>query len=230
MASTPTSAPTKESPRIKSDVPRSQFVSRDLPFIRNALIVWVLTLITSATLVTFSTLGQDQWQTEKNQATATSSALREQYSQLQNEKQEVHEYQARFTTLQNSHLIGEERRLDWIERIRQIFDQRKLPPLIYEVNPQQVFVLDPSVAVGDFELRGTKVTLHMGLLHELDLFNFLEDLNLAGLYSTQSCAIHASNKAQANALSPKLDAECTLYWITLGKPASLEQLSEANSP
>jgi hypothetical protein len=230
MANAPASPPTKESPQIRSDNARPQFVKKDLPFIRNALIVWALTLTTSATLVTLSTIGQDQWQTEKTQAAATSSALRDQYLQLQNEKREIQEYQARFTKLQNGHLIGEERRLDWIERIRQIYDQRKLPPLIYEVAPQQVFILDPSIPVGDFELRGTKVTLHMGLLHELDLFNFLEDLNSAGIYSTQSCAIHASDKAQTNALSPKFDAECTLYWITLGKPASLEQLTEANTP
>jgi len=230
MATAPASPPTKESPRSKSNTAWSQFAKKDLPFIRNALIVWALTLATSVTLVTFSTIGQDQWQNEKTQAAATSSALQDQYLQLQNEKQEIQEYQARFTKLQNSHWIGEERRLDWIERIRQIYDQRKLPPLIYEVTPQQVFVLDPSIPAGDFELRGTKVTLHMGLLHELDLFNFLEDLNSAGIYSTQSCSIHTSDKAQTNALSPKLDAECTLYWITLGKTASLEQLSEANTP
>jgi hypothetical protein len=230
MANAPAASPAKESPRTKSDNPRSQFVKKDLPFIRNALIVWALTLITSATLVTLRTIVQDQWQTEKTQAAATSSALQDQYLQLLNETQEIQEYQARFTKLQNSHLIGEERRLDWIERIRQIYERRKLPPLIYAVAPQQTFVLDSSIPVGDFELRGTKVTLHMGLLHELDLFNFLEDLNSVGIYSTQSCAIHASDKAQTNPLSPKLDAECTLYWITLGKPASLEQLSEAHTP
>ena len=195
------------------------FLKNDLPFFRNALIVFAVSVALSMALVTITETVLTRRSTEKNQLEAQRDSLRDQRIQLDAEKQGIREFEPLFKQLQARRLIGEEKRLDWVEAIQTIQARRKLPPLTYEIAEQQPFVVDPSVPLGDFELRGSKMRLHMQLLHEMDLFNFLDDLARIAQYAVQSCAVGVSDSPQPGPLSPHYEADCTLIWITLGERA-----------
>ena len=116
--------------------------------------------------------------------------------------------------------VGEEKRLDVIEHVRHIQESRKLLPITYEISPQQTFQLDPSIQTGDLELRGSKLVVRMGLLHEIDLITFLDDLSGKVIFRPQTCSIKAGESAKVSPLSAQLQGECTLHWITMGRRAA----------
>ncbi|MES2117408.1 MAG: hypothetical protein V4578_19765 [Pseudomonadota bacterium] len=139
------------------------------------------------------------------------------YAYADNEKRDIRAFQPQFTALRARGLVGEENRLAWLDAIRHIQEERGLLPISYDIAPQQPVAPDPAVATGDYQLRASRVTVRMDMLHELDLFNFLEDLRARGYFAVQDCGLKRLNNAagQTDAPTPTVSAECTLNWLTL---------------
>ena len=136
------------------------------------------------------------------------------------EEQELRATAARFQQLAQRGIIGEERRIDWIEQIRRIREARKLFDLQYEIAPQQP--LDAATTGSAYPFMASPMRLTMQLLHEEDLLGFLDDLTAqAPAYlRTRRCAVDrlpppATPPVEA---TPQLRAECELDWITIRKP------------
>jgi hypothetical protein len=55
----------------------------------------------------------------------------------------------------------------------------------------------------------------------MDLLNFLDDLKRRGFFTVQNCAVkrNAMTAEAAQAQASGLIADCTLLWLSLGKPA-----------
>jgi hypothetical protein len=194
---------------------------REISQVRGALVTFVGTL-GIATATVFATFWHmDAARTEETSAMTERDAARSRMVHAETEKSEIRLYQPQFLELRRKGLIGEERRLNWVEAIRQIQEQRRLLPLNYEIEPQQPYRLEIQMSTGDYQLRGSRMALHMDLLHELDLFNFLADLRQAGSFTVQDCSIKRSTSAGTTPLSPNLSADCTLDWVTLVPHAPL---------
>lgn len=128
-------------------------------------------------------------------------------------------------SLQSQGLYGEEKRLEWIERLRGM--ERRWPglKLQYTIEAQAVqpadkpgaagpAVLFPPAAAGgarrSIELFATRMRLTMTLVHEEDMLRVLDDLAGAGLgrVSVERCEMNRANGAA-------IKAECSLTWNTL---------------
>lgn len=134
------------------------------------------------------------------------------------ELQDIRTYQPRFNQLVAAGMVGAENRLAWIEAIRYSQATRGIPSVTYEIEPQQMVGIAVPLTLGDYRLRASRMTLRTALLHEMDLFYLLDDLREAGLYTVRDCIIkRASIPAQAG-LVPRMSADCTLAWISLGPP------------
>ena len=74
--------------------------------------------------------------------------------------------------------------------------------------------------MGQYQLRGSRMQLHLDLLHELDLLNLLDDLRQAGYFAVQECTLkrNGAGGPPAGATSA-LSADCSLLWLTLGSVA-----------
>ena len=194
---------------------------REISQVRGALVTFVGTL-GIATATVFATFWHmDAARMAENSAIAERDAARSRMVHAETEKSEIRVYQPQFLELRRKGLIGDERRLNWVEAIRQIQEQRRLLPLNYEIEPQQPYRLEIQMSTGDYQLRGSRMALHMDLLHELDLFNFLADLRQAGSFTVQDCSIKRATSAGTTPLSPNLSADCTLDWVTLVPQAPL---------
>ncbi len=202
---------------IKPDPAKAQttFFKDEFPVIRRALISFLLCVVLGAAAIGLSMYVRDQWQTNLNQAQSQRNAMRQKVSEAETEQRDIADFQAKFERLRGRGLIGEERRLDWVEAIGRIHEKRRLLTLSYDFSGQKVFTVDPTVSMGDIELRGTKMTLHMELLHELDLLRFLADLNGTSLQVVQKCKLARPAGQQTAPLAPRLSADCTLYWVTM---------------
>lgn len=202
----------------KSASAERSFVKDDFPLIRKAFIVLIASLLLSAALVGAGRTIQLKQQDDMTQAQVQRNDASNKRRQAENDKQEIQDYQPRFVTLRERGFVGEERRLDWIEHIQHIRESRKLLPITYEISARQVFQVGPEVTLGNLELRGSKMKLQMGLLHEGDLLNFLDDLKDKGFYTVQECKVKRAGAEPESAHLP-LAAECVIYWLTLGERA-----------
>lgn len=195
------------------------FYQKDFPYIRRAAITLAACLAFSASLVGASVYLLKLQQNAKANAHTQNAQAREKYARAETDKHEITDAQPRYLQLVTRGFVGEERRLNWIERIKAIQKTRKLLPITYEIFPQQVFQIEDTTITGELELRGSRMVLTMDLLHELDLLNFLDELKAGEYYVPTECSIKPPQSNLLSALAPRLSAECTLYWITLGARA-----------
>lgn len=218
---------TMTSPAAKADpagaktsrAPRT-FMHNDFPYIRKASMTLASCALAGAALIGGSTYILSSLKNTKNQVQGELSQAREQLRQAELEKNEIRDFQPKYVRLVQRGFVGEEKRLDWVEHIRHIQESRRLLPLTYEISAQQPFQLDPSIQTGELELRGSRMQLHMDLLHEMDLLNFLTDLKSRGYFAVQECTIGPTDTRHNEPLAPRLKADCALQWITMGPRAA----------
>lgn len=134
------------------------------------------------------------------------------------ELQDIRTYEPRFNQLVAAGMIGAENRLAWIEAVRQSQEGRGIPSVTWEIEPQQLIGLRVPLTLGDYQLRASRMMLHAALLHDMDLFYLLDDLRRAGLYTVQDCVMKRTTVPEVAGLAPRLSADCTLAWISLGPP------------
>ncbi|BAN34415.1 hypothetical protein SCD_n00568 [Sulfuricella denitrificans skB26] len=221
-----TTNPKPDQAKGKNIPAKRSFIKDDFPLIRKALIVLIASLLLSTALVIAGRTILAKQQDDMAQTQGQRNDANNKRRQAENDKQEIQDYQPKFVSLRERGFVGEERRLDWIEHIQHIRESRKLLPITYEISAQQVFQVGQEVPIGDLELRGSKMTFQMKLLHEGDLLNFLDDLKHKGFYTAQECLVKRAGLEPESAYLP-LIAECSIYWLTLGEQAvSPEQIPQ----
>ena len=187
----------------------------EFDLVRTAVLTLIAALTISVTGVLLSELKRREAEENRQQAQRGRDAAYSQYAHVDNEKRDIRNFQPRYVELLARGLIGEEKRLEWVDVIRQAQEQRKLPPLSYEIEPQQPVRLESALDLGDYQLQGSRMRLHMDLLHEMDLFNFFDDLRQRSFFAVQDCSIRRLGVAAGALGAPTLGADCTLNWITL---------------
>lgn len=174
-------------------------------------------LLGAALLVGAASWHAAQQAGELAQAARVRAAASSRFQNVESEKQDIAIYQPRFVELQAGGLIGDENRLAWIEAIKAIQGNRKLISASYEIEPQQALVLASPMALGDYQLRGSRMRVELGLVHELDLFHFIDDLRGAGRFTVQDCKMKRTDAPAESVGVARLNANCTLVFLTLAK-------------
>jgi hypothetical protein len=146
----------------------------------------------------------------------TQKELRAKLSRANGEQEELRGQIARYQQLDTKGYIGDEHRLNWIEKIRSIKQQRKLLDVQYELQPQQL--LETAVTAGspggDIEFMSSMMTLRLMMLHEEDLANFITDLSATvdAIIRVRQCNVERISNPTTQA---QLVADCTIEWITI---------------
>jgi len=183
--------------------------------IRTAVLTLTAAIAVSLTGVLLSEIKMHEAGQQLEAAQRARDAAYSRYAQVDNEKRDIRLFQQRFVQLRQRGLVGDERRLEWLDAIRQSQEELKLPPLSYEIEPQQAVQLEAPLDLGEFQLRGSRMRLHMELLHELDLFNFFQSLRERSYFAVQDCSIKRLGVVAGTPGASTLGADCTLNWITL---------------
>lgn len=136
---------------------------------------------------------------------------------VREEEQRIRLYHKKFLKLEEQGILERENRLAWVESLAQIKEDRRLFKLDYEVEAQQPVQADASLSRGNLGLYGSTVKLGLTLLHEEDLFHALDDFRKRnrGLSLVRECSLTRLEKDTTTAVSPGLEAECTLVWLSL---------------
>ena len=216
----------KAKPRRAAALP---YWLREFALIRLQVIAFVLTVAVAVGAVSASRWYWHQARDFQAWAQQKRNAARDRLFNAETEKREIRLYQPQYAALRERGLIGQENRLDWVDAIRQIQEQRKLMPISYELEPQQPVRLEAGMQLGGYRLHGSRMNLHMDLLHEGDLFVLLDDLRQRSFYSAQECSIKRAASGLPTPLAPTLSADCTLNWLTL-TPAPAPRIAQQWRP
>lgn len=131
------------------------------------------------------------------------------------------QYAARFRELEDSGMIGDERRLAWIEALQAANRELKLPRLRYQIEPRKAASLaDAEVDTDHLQLHLSTMRLEIGALHEGDVLSLLQTLAAepAGIMETESCLITRARAPGSLSMDPRvanLEVTCRVHWYTL---------------
>jgi len=141
------------------------------------------------------------------------------YINMVNDIDLLEQYRNLYSGYKSSGLIGEERRLSWIESLENTNKVLKLPTLSYSLQPQEKFIRPGLKLKSGVELSGSAMELTMGLLHEEDILAVLEGLRLSikNLFTVESCSLRRSSKVGVplNTKKTNLTSKCTIRWVTI---------------
>jgi len=137
------------------------------------------------------------------------------------EKETIINYLPVYNDLLKIGFVGEERRIEWIERLRQIHAQYNLFSIDYNIGQQERY--EPSFIqdMGALVLNRSVMELNLDMLHEGDLVNLLGELHKrTPPFMVRDCEITRPIGADINTnnLKANLRARCELDWLTLRDP------------
>ncbi len=188
-------------------------------YLRRPLIMLGVCIVVSILLVLAG------WQYEKaqsekyQQSLSTLQSTHTLYRNIVNDIDLLDQYRNLFNGYKASGLVGEERRLSWIESLESTNEVLRLPTLSYSLQPQEEFERPGFKAKRGVEVLSSPMELKMGLLHEEDLFALLEGLRLSirNLFTVDSCLINreASVERSLDTKRPNLNTTCTIRWVTI---------------
>ena len=152
-------------------------------------------------------------------------AVRSRYRTIDEQKRQIETWLPAYRSLESVGIIGEERRLEWIETLRAAAARVGLPSLRYRIEPRTAHEAEPGLEAGNHAVFSTVVRLEAGLVHEGDLERLLRELAAAdsGLFHIERCGVRRSGPnflMRPGAIN--LGAECDLRWITLARAEGRE--------
>lgn len=156
---------------------------------------------------------------EQAQASNERAAAQSKFARATDEEREIREGLVDYRKLVERGLIGAERRLDWVDRIAEIKANRKITELKYAIDAQRTLELPGAGTPGEVELRASKLSLDMALLHEEDLLRVLDDLRrtINAYVLVRVCTIDrtVAGAAPDRGAAPRLRARCDIDLVTI---------------
>lgn len=179
---------------------------------------WILLALSIAAAAAIGAGGTWFLERAKREGASTQQRVREANARLdtvRRERDNLAESAEVFRDLAERGILGGERRLDMIEMVSGLRKRYQLSALDYEIAPQRPL---PNASFGAVDVLSSRVKLRMRALHEGDILGLLESLAQAprGLYPIERCMMRRLDEGAVNQpLHARVEAECTLHWITL---------------
>ncbi len=188
-------------------------------YLRRPLVIIVVSIMVSGA---FAVAGYHYEKTQRDEYQAALSTLRSThklYSNIINDIDLLDQYRSLYSEYKSSGLVGEERRLSWIESLESTNEVLRLPTLTYNLNPQEDFKRPGFKLKRGVAVMSSPMDLTIGMLHEEDLFALLEGLRLSiqNLFTVDSCSIIRSSPVDRslNTKKANLRTLCTIRWVTI---------------
>ncbi|HSR02279.1 MAG TPA: hypothetical protein VLM20_05735 [Methylophilaceae bacterium] len=167
----------------------------------------------------------DQYRTEEEQSLMIEQGLynqaRQKFESSGQEKETIIKYLPEYNRLLSQGFIGEERRIEWIERLRQIHGKYNLFSIDYSIGQQERYKPSFISNTGNHIINRSVMELKLDMLHEGDLIHLVEDLHQdTPPFMVRECEITRPIGTDINSkkMIANLKAVCEIDWITLRDP------------
>jgi hypothetical protein len=173
-----------------------------------------------------------QYKTEQAEASLKQQSLlnaaRQRYQSSGLEKEIITEFLPQYQALINKGFVGEERRIEWVEGLREQHKNHKLFGITYSINQQEKYNPTFATNLGSFALNRSTMQFELDMLHEGDLLQLTESLSNANAAAMilRDCEITRLNEGGVLSvqLIANLHAKCELDWLTLREPAATQTI------
>ena len=187
----------------------------DFGYVRRHTLRPVLTALVAAAALAVAMWMHDAKVEQYSHYAANHDAVHEDYDALVFQRRLVDRYHRRYQRYHDLGFIGRESRLDWIETLRTTAESLRLPHVSYAIEPQLSAMAPVESVMGADNIRVhvSRARLDMGLLHELDLLRFFDELQAAapGLIKVDDCALTWLAETQpASPVEANLSAVCSI--------------------
>jgi hypothetical protein len=178
---------------------------------------WVLLGLSVLAAAAIGAGGQWVNERDKLEGGQAEKRLREARSRVEGARRErdnLTESAEVFRSLVDRGILQDERRLDLIELVAELRLRHNLTSLDYEIAPQRTL---PGPTFASVDVLSSRVKMKVRALHEGDVLAFVEELSRSarGLYPVDRCAMRRSDEGSALALRARVEADCSLEWISL---------------
>ena len=172
----------------------------DWRYLRQPLIIFALSLVISTMVGVFGLKIEAAQIKKYEMALETLRSTHNKYTYIVNDIDLIDQYRNLYSDYKSSGLIGEERRLSWIESLENTNGVLKLPTLTYNLLPQEKFERPGFKVKSGIVVNSSPMQLTMGLLHEEDLLAVLEGLRLSikSLFTVDSCSLTRSGSVASS--------------------------------
>lgn len=194
-----------------------------------SLLVLAAVMLVAVSLLTAAHYFRQNQEAALQKQQSLLNAARQRYQASGAEKDMITEYLPKYQQLISKGFVGEERRIEWVEQLREQHKNQRMFGIQYSISAQEKYAPVFASNTGGFTLNRSIMKLELDMLHEGDLLRLTE--TLAGMNATpfilRDCEISrlANSNRSGNELAANLHAQCELDWLTLREPAA--QLTSA---
>jgi len=158
---------------------------------------------------------QEAYQAEKTQL----NRLFANYRTLLKDLSLIEQYILAFNDLQEKGLVGEERRLSWVEALQESNQSLQLPILTYTLSPRLPLARPLLKKSKLLKVYSSSMGMELGLLHEgdvLQLFEKLDDKKVGQFYVNNCTIRRISDISQSlKTKDPNFNARCDIDWVSI---------------
>jgi len=190
----------------------------DWSILKGSIILLCTCIVICSALVGGSYYFNNNLSKELKQNKSIFQSISRRYLDVDQEEKLLQEYYPQFVNLYSKGVIGREKRLNWIEALRQSGEKINLPSLKYSINSQEEFIPEFNINYSGYTLYRSSMELSLGLLHEGDLFNLINfiDQTAKGAYTIYECTFRMNgNQIRFEKNYSNISATCLLHWITI---------------
>ncbi|MBE0616264.1 MAG: hypothetical protein IH604_21560 [Burkholderiales bacterium] len=197
--------------------------SRDLKHLRLPIAAFIVLAVAGAACYVASERYLRETKMLKAAASGQRAEVQKRLASASEEEREIKASLQQYQALAARGMIGRENRLDWIDTVTAIKNERRLFGVNYNIQPQAELSYPGFSPGGAVKFMVSRVTLGLLLLHEEDLLNFIDDLvrRSKPYVSVRSCDVQREGRGGGTTLAPRLRANCVvdLINIRVGGPA-----------
>jgi len=190
----------------------------DWNILKRSLVLFCFCLIVASALIAGSYYFNSKLNKEYLRNKNVFQSISQRYLGVDQEEKLLRAYYPKFVKLYNQGIIGREKRLNWIEALRQAGEKTQLPSLNYSISSQEEYIPEYTINYSGYTLYRSSMELNLGLLHEGDLFKLIETINRTadGMYTISECTFNMNGKEiQFKKDTANISAYCLLHWITI---------------
>lgn len=190
----------------------------DLKRLRVPIIFAVLLILLGIACLGFSEHLLAQARRAKDVAKESRAEAQKRVERAAEEEREIRADLAKYQKMVARGMVTGENRLDMIEAIAKIKNDRRMFEIRYSIDAQKRLDYPGITQAGNLDFANSRMKLEMLLLHEGDLMNFLSGLtSMRNSYvSVQRCqTTRVDRNVQTTSVQPRLRSECQIDLIVL---------------
>jgi hypothetical protein len=182
--------------------------------LRWPLCVLLVALLAAAAAITASWQYKQSQSILNNQANASIAQARVKLKNTQVEEKNLQTYSTIFNQLSSRGLFSEEKRLDWLENLKQLAAEHHFITLEFDLEAQRTL---PAAATSmpNIDVLASPLQMKISAWHEEDLLNFFNALRNQpkGFYHIDRCNIKRAD-IDSGQSGANISADCSMEWIS----------------